>query len=151
MSLKMRAVTALAEFGESIGFDGFELDATGFAVLAFDDVLVNFELDEDRQQLLLTATLGKPHGNKHSAYEHLMDANFCWQGTYGGTFSLERETGEIILQRPLPLTSLDRAALEKALQEFVDTTEAWTKQLAAGTTESPSDRLRFGMEGMIRA
>lgn len=151
MSLASRAHATLAAFGETIGLDGLALDQRGLAILQLGEVLVNVELDEDRQFLLLTAALGRPRGDLGEAYAHLLDANFCWQGTYGGTFSVERETGQVVLQRPLPLSSLELASFETALEEFVETSEAWSAQLAAGTTKAPSDALRFDLPGLIRA
>jgi hypothetical protein len=120
----------LGEFGKQIGLDDLRLDDNGYAALAFDDVVVNLEYDEEPERLLMSAYLGEPQGERLKTYELLLDANFCWQGTAGATLSLERETGGIVLFQALPARALERQALEAALETFVNTADAWTLQLA---------------------
>jgi Tir chaperone protein (CesT) family len=120
----------LGEFGKQIGLDDLRLDDNGYAALAFDDVVVNLEFDADLERLLMSAYLGEPQGDRLKTYELLLDANFCWQGTAGGTLSLERETGGIVLFQQLPARALDLRALEAALETFVNTADAWTLQIA---------------------
>jgi Tir chaperone protein (CesT) family len=67
----------LAEFGQQIGLEELRLDDNGYAALAFDDVVVNLEYDEDRERLLMSAYLGEPQGDRLQTYELLLDANFC--------------------------------------------------------------------------
>lgn len=119
----------LAEFGQQIGLDGLQLDHNGYAAVAFDDVVVNLEYDGDRERLILCAYLGQPEGDRLKAYELLLDANFCWQGTGGGTLSLERDTGGVVLFDALATRMLEAEELETKLEAFVNTAEAWTAQL----------------------
>jgi hypothetical protein len=120
----------LGEFGKQIGLDDLRLDDNGYAALAFDDVVVNLEYDEEPERLLMSAYLGEPQGERLKTYELLLDANFCWQGTAGATLSLERETGGIVLFQALPARALERQALAAALETFVNTADAWILQLA---------------------
>ena len=147
-----RARSAFTDLGTALGIDDLQLDENGYAALGFDDLLVNFELDEERDRLLLTASLGQPEGNKQAAYELLMSANYLWQGTGGGTLALEESSGEIILQKPLPIATLDQQALEMAIEIFVDTAELWAQQLAAGSgDESTDDEQPMPPGGILRA
>jgi hypothetical protein len=140
-----RVNQALGEFGKQIGLDDLRLDDNRYAALAFDDVVVNLEFDEDLERLVLSAYLGEPRDDRLKTYELLLDANFCWQGTAGGTLSLERETGGIVLFQSLPTRTLDLRALEAALETFVNSADAWTLQIgqaeaaaAAPTSDRPA-------------
>lgn len=150
MSAGLRARSAFTDLGAALGIDDLQLDENGYAALGFDDLLVNFELDEERERLLLTASLGRPEGDKLAAYELLLAANYLWQGTGGGTLALEEESGEIVLQKPLPLATLDQQALETAIEVYVDTAELWARHLAAGSEDSGSEP-PMPPKGVIRA
>jgi Tir chaperone protein (CesT) family len=135
----------LGEFGRQIGLEELRLDDNGYAALAFDDVVVNLEYDEDGERLLMSAYLGAPRGDPLKTCELLLDANLRWQGTAGGTLSLERETGGIVMFQALPARTLDLQTLEAALESFVNTADTWTLQLgqaeaaaAAPTSDRPA-------------
>ena len=128
----------LEEFGTLLGVEGVQLDESGCAALGFDNVVVNFEVDEDRERLLLSAYLGEPQADRLKTYELLLDANFCWQGTGGATLSLQRATGGVVLFDAIATPRLDLQALESRLQTFVNTAEVWTAQLAQ-PAPSPDD------------
>jgi Tir chaperone protein (CesT) family len=137
----------LGEFGRQIGLEEMRLDDNRYAALASDDVVVNLEYDEDGERLLMSAYLGEPRGDPLKTYELLLDANFGWQGTAGGTLSLERETGGIVLFQALSTRTLDLQTLEAALESFVDTADTWTLQLgqaAAAAAAPTSDRAAAG-------
>ena len=148
--LKEAVNQELGELGRQIGLDDLQLDENGYAALAFDDVVVNFELDEDGERLLMSAYLGEPQGDLLKTYELLLDANFCWQGTGGGTLSLERETGGIVLFQSLPTRTLDLHTLETTLETFVNSAEAWTLQLAESESEAAPEQPLSGDAQFIR-
>ena len=75
----------LGEFGREIGLAGLALDEDGHAALAFDDVLVNFEVEEGDERLLLYAYLGEIRGDAAASMRAMLEANLFWRGADGGT------------------------------------------------------------------
>lgn len=130
----------LTELADRIGLAGLALDSEGSAQLAFDDVFVSLQLDEDAGYLVLTSPIGEPAGDKAEAYGRLLDANHYWSATGGGTLSRQRDSGVVFLQRGLPVSGLDGAAFETELQRFVDAAEALSGSLdTVGTAEDEQE------------
>lgn len=140
----------LGEFGREIGLDGLTLDADGHAALAFDDVLVNLELEEDDDRLLFYAYLGGIRGDAPAAMRAMLEANLFWRGADGGTLAMERATGGVVLELAVPAASLDRARLEAVLERFINTAEEWTQRLGAGEAAKAADA-EAGAAMMFRA
>lgn len=108
----------LEGFAARIDLAGFALDADGNAQLAFDDVLVHLQLDEADDRLLMLAPLGLPAEDAADAYRQLLDANFFWSETNGGTVARDPATGAVVLMQGVQVGNLDADRFEAALQGF---------------------------------
>ena len=81
--------------------------------------------------LALTGDVGEPPPeNLESLYKAMLEANCAFDGTAGATLSLDSATGRFSLCRTLPLAALDPDSLYVAVEEFVNTLEAWHKIVA---------------------
>lgn len=129
----------LTEFGREIGLDGLALDEDGHAALAFDDVLVNFEIEEGGERLLLYAYLGEIRGDAAASMRAMLEANLFWRGADGGTLAIERATGGVVLELAVPAASLDRSKLQATLERFINTAEDWTQRIGEGRAAKPDD------------
>jgi hypothetical protein len=142
----------LGELGQRIGLEGIEIDEDGYAVLAFDEVFVSFEVDEEGG-LLLYSHLGVPGGDAAALHREMLDANLFWGATGGATLAREGMTGGIVLQQRRPLQGMDINAFEALLKAFVDTAEGWTKRLGEGAPEPAAAAVEAeppGMDPMMR-
>ena len=132
----------LTEFGSMIGLDGFALDETGHARLAFDEVFVSLDLREEDGSLVLVAPLGEPPERTVENYGRLLDANLHWAGTGGSTLAREPATGVIVLQHAIALDGLDESSFETAVRGFVDAAERLAALVAtppgSGRANTPS-------------
>jgi hypothetical protein len=122
----------LGEFGREIGLPGLALDEDGHAALAFDDVLVNFEVEEGDERLLLYAYLGEIRGDAAASMRAMLEANLFWRGADGGTLAMERATGGVVLELAVPTASLDRSKLQATLERFINTAEDWAQRIGEG-------------------
>lgn len=122
----------LGEFGREIGLDGLMLDEDGHAALAFDDVLVNLELEAGDERLLIYAYLGLIQGDATAQMRAMLEANLFWRGADGATLAIERATGGVVLTLAVPAASLDRAGLETTLERFIGTAEDWSHRIGEG-------------------
>lgn len=151
-STQLHTVNALLEqFGNRFGLAECALDEQGSALLAFDDVLVDLLMDEERDELLLLATVGRPAANV-DLYGWLLDANLFARGT---TFARDPANQSIILRSALPIDRLEIDGFEAALEHFIATAERVRPRLAssetvesAGSQSRPSQQL---IEQFLRA
>ena len=140
-------------FAARIELDGFALDADGNAQLAFDDVLVQLQLDEADDRLLMLAPLGSPGDDAAAIYRQMLDANFFWSETNGGTVARDPATGAVVLMRGVQVTGLDAERFEAALQGFVNAAESLSARLTTGedqTVESDAPAELYTGGPMIR-
>ena len=140
----------LDELGQRLGLARLALDEDGEAAIAFDEVLVQLELDRERRVLRLASYLGRPQGDPAETGRALLEAGFLGEGTAGGLLARSPMSGSITLHLALPTAGLGLAGLETRLQAFVDTAETWMARLAATGEEAPP-RSPDGPEVMIRA
>lgn len=144
----------LGEVGPLLGVDQLALDADGSAALEVDDVVVNFEAEDEGRTLVLFADVGAPPRKGEVGpeyYETLLRANFFHLGTGGGALGMDRDAGMIALVRRLPTAALDANALFAEIEQFVDFAEAWTRRLAELAAQGPENRQEGAAEpGMLR-
>ena len=132
------------EFGHSTGLDGLALDDDGYCCLLIDkDLVINIEHDEPGQRLVLYSVVGEA-GDRLAA---LLEANYLGQGTGGATLGLQPGSTRAVLSREVPVAGLDVPAFSAALERFVNTTEDWTRRLAA-PAESAAPAYTPGASGI---
>ena len=126
----MEYKTLVRELGVELGF---ELDgALGAVGLEIEGVSVILQLaGGSRGDILFThADLGLPPSERSDALGRaVLEANFLYQGTGGGSFALNPADGHLHLQRYDWLERLDVDAAVSKLQRFSDTISSWRKIL----------------------
>lgn len=131
----------LRALGAEVGIPDLRLDEAGCCTLAFDEVVVNLEVDDDSRHLLLYANLGPAPATDAAAalYEDLLDGNLFWRGTGGATLGLDRPGGRILLMQGFPADRVTEADFKAGVERFVDVAEGWKARVgeavdaAAGT------------------
>jgi Tir chaperone protein (CesT) family len=121
--------------GADVGIPDLALDEAHCSTLAFDSVVVNFELDESSEQLFLYASLGPMPAAGSRVYEQLLEGNLLWKDTGGATLSLDREGGRVILHQGLPAERLSEVDFKAAVEQFVNVAEAWTQRVSEGAAQ----------------
>ena len=134
---------AFETFAARIDLEGFAFDPEGNAVLAFDEVLVDFQILDGDGVLLVMSRLGAPPLDSADLYGRLLDANFLWSGTGGATIARDPDGSDIVLMRRIPGDGLTAETLEEAVGTFVSVAEAFMAEIAGGDsyTESSGDDL----------
>ena len=124
--------------GAGVGIPELALDEAHCCTLAFDAVVVNFELEESSGQLFLYASLGAmPAAGSSALYEQLLDGNLLWKDTGGATLGLDREGKRVVLQQGLLVEHLAEVEFEAAVERFVDMAEAWTRRVSEAAAAPP--------------
>jgi hypothetical protein len=125
------------EYARSIGMSPVRLDDEGRCTLLFDDKLtVTLEPHRESGALVFFAEIGAvPADWENELYRKMLEANYFWQHTGGvGTLALTPSddpnvprTAMLLCQTPLQ--SLEFAAFQKRLSDFVETAEGWMDYL----------------------
>jgi hypothetical protein len=120
----------LGEFGSSLGLKGLDLDKDGHCALRFDDLRVHLEMLGSKQQVLLHCCLGAVPANPDAAYyARLLHGNHFFAKTAGATIGVHAESGSIDMAMVLDGERLTLAGFERALEAFVNTSQAWQASL----------------------
>lgn len=125
----------IGAFGRTLGMPALALDADGFCRLTFDGTLeVNFQADEGGRLMLYSPVGAVAEGRRDEVFEAMLRANLFWQGTRGGTLSVEGDPPRAVLVVLCDWQSLAAPQLAEGVQRFVEAAEDWAG-LVAGTGE----------------
>ncbi len=127
----------VTELGTLLGLPDLVLDESNICCLSLDDTLVNLEVKEEEDTLLfysVVATL--PETGREALLTSALAANLFWGETAGATLALAEQSAALMLQRQMPLESLDAQALAAGLEQFVNQCEHWAGRL--GESGSPA-------------
>ena len=119
------------------------------------NIVMDYNTASTHDDLCLYSTLGTmTDAHELALCRLLLDANYLWDATEGGTLGVDSHTGNIILAYRLPLDMLDGATLAELLEAFEETALAWSGLIAAiqeTPAEEPLDPRLTGLAGGIRA
>ncbi len=125
------AAGLLAALGRQVGIAELALDEAGCCVLAFDDVVLHLEADEQSGRLFLYADLGDaPDGLGEAFHRELLAANLMWQGTGGATLSLDPAGRRFVLGHAVPVDRIGEVDFVATVERFVDIAEIWQRRIA---------------------
>ncbi len=114
----------LADFGKPFGLESLALDENGYCCLRFGEVYVNVEADGESSLVLLYSSLGRmPEDAGREAYTRLLEANYFFQQTAGGTVGLEAGTGVVAMTRMVDIAAMQVLDWEAVINAFVDAAE----------------------------
>lgn len=112
----------ISEFGQSLGIPDLAPNDYGAVTLRADGstefhVIVNPEGD----QVTAFVELGELDDEINPAViRALLQANYFWTGTGGGTLGLQPETNVVILAQRFAVASLTAAELEQVMKRFLE-------------------------------
>jgi len=79
-----------------------------------------------------------------------LEANLWGNGTAGATFALDSATGEIVLERQIPLTTTTGESMRRQLEQFVEVVDVWMTRIRTGTDlHQPSPHSKPREDGMV--
>ena len=120
-----------------------ELDDDGFCYFAADEFVIIINDLPDVGAILLSSDLGDvPPENLEGLYELMLSAQYRFQGTAGGSFSVNHDNGHFEFCRPLAVTLLDPDIFLTVVESFVNTVETWAeiiREYRGGKTFSDND------------
>lgn len=140
----------LAELGNRVGLDGLALDDRGLCRLVFDQhLIVDLEADPDGHTVHLHGIVAPlPPEGREALYEQLLDANLADSSTGGAHFALDRQRGEILLERALDMDRHDYQDLVNVLESLVNHLESWQERLQQPASGSPQNHDYPPMHGL---
>jgi hypothetical protein len=138
-----------AELGRNTGIEGLALDDEGCLVMVLDKVTVNMEYDETTSSLFMYAQVGEvPTDQRAKAFEILMDANYLFKDTGGGTFGADPYNGQVVYAVKAPVAILDYPRLETMLGNFADMATIWMERLQSLGAGGLQDVSHTAMPGL---
>jgi hypothetical protein len=147
----MEITALIREFSEQAGIedvsalDGiwrFSADGNVFGVLA----------DESGEKVLLFGELPAPVPEKAEAFRTaILEANYFFNGTGGGTLSVNPKTGAYTLVQAERLDRMDAVAFFSLVEKFVNTLATWRTIAETGGEEPPRQvEERVSFESFMR-
>lgn len=125
----------MQEFAAKAGLGELDPTGDGSCHVEIDDMVVAFIEVPETRQLAMWAEVGEPPPEgRERIYRALMESMHMGRSTGGSSFSIDPETGKVILFRLDPLPLLDLDAFTTTLERFVNVLEAWRK-IVAGLAE----------------
>jgi len=119
----------LKAFGDKLGIEGFPQEH-GPAAVDIDGMPVAFVHKPETDRIVLLGTVGEPPPEAAGRFGALLlQANFLFEGTESCTLAQNPEGGLYVLQRELPLETLDADGLVPVVGRFANTLERWRKLL----------------------
>jgi len=142
MTFKQFAKMLEEDLGVEIEMEG---DACAFSLGSKegDNLSLLLQGFDERGMVLTCADLGEPPPEgREQLFRALLEANDLYGDTAGATLSLNRQTGQIRLQRYDDMDALANVGAAKALIAFSDTAAAWQRLIAdfrSGPANGPDD------------
>ena len=97
-----------------------------WAVALDEDTLVLVYLDQRKDSLVLSCSLGEPPpGDRTTLYEKLLQLNFHWDVTGGSRMAIDGPGGHVVQMFEIPAEGLDVLRLVGLLRTFAQVATAW--------------------------
>ena len=120
------------KLGERMKIEELALDEDGYCCVGFDDVTVNIEYEDERNELLLYAKVGEAPSDLGALYlEELLDLGYSAMMTTGGTLGVDRAAGSIMFADRGGVGGMDEHGFEKFVESFVNRAEDWSQLLTS--------------------
>ena len=143
MDTQDKAVRLLEEFARSRGIEGLVFREDGDCALVDEEERVtHIQRDTENDRLICLAALGDlppPDQCDPELLHALLAANFCWGGSLEATLAIEAQSGQVILQRSLPLADADADMFGRFVDAFIQTVLYWEEHLAELRLSSGAD------------
>lgn len=119
-------------FAEQTGLGALTPDDEGTYWLKIDAYTIGFSEDAAARALVIhTPIAERTDENTVALAETLLELNFLYAGTQGGTLAMDREAGLYFYQRRESLDMLDIERFTALIESFVNVTEDLTNRTAA--------------------
>jgi hypothetical protein len=134
MNTTEKAALLLEEFASSRNIAELAFGEDGDCALVDEhERVTHLQIDSDNGRLLCLAALGglpSPAACPPEILYDLLAENFCWGGSCGATLAIEAQSGQVILQRYLPVEDADAGAFSRFLDTFTRLVEYWEERFA---------------------
>jgi hypothetical protein len=130
-----------AQLGQSLGLPQLDLTNGEPVLVDLRGLEVALVYIEDLGSVVLRILVGQLSDdapNRQALLTELMEANFNWRGTVGGTFAMDH-FGYAYLQRQWLLPLKQGADLVVDLEKLVHLAETWRSKFEAAAVSAPFD------------
>jgi hypothetical protein len=151
MAATTQGDTLLGGLGKTLGIPNLEFDEKNYCCLAFDDVVLNIELDRTRREILVYSEVAPLAANMSA--DRLLDilqANHYATLTGSGSVGIDRSAGRIYFSDRMLYEALEAKSFEARISEFVDRVEGWQRFLAEADNRTVSTAVHVVDLGMLR-
>ncbi|MDR2778898.1 MAG: type III secretion system chaperone [Puniceicoccales bacterium] len=130
---KTKVEDALANLALRLKLESLKLNEKNETYLLFDQKFhVTCIFDANKDEFILTSSVGELEKFSVEAYKRLLGDNFFWAGTAGARLFLEpgEEGGPdtIVIREIVPIAMFDEERLYERMEDFVNAVEYWTTE-----------------------
>jgi hypothetical protein len=120
----------LKSYSQMVEIPTLQPEEKKYCALNFDGHVIHLELKEETQEIMFYATIAPlPANRRELLYETLLEANYFFQMTKGGTLGVDTTLKKIALVYQTPLPGLNIHEFDKMLEKFVNLSVFWKNQL----------------------
>lgn len=138
----------MAAFAARAGFGDLSPDGDGVYNLGIDDMEIRLMESGETGSLVTWGSVGRPPPEGEGLlFRTLLESMFMGSATGGSSFSIDRESGEIFLQRVDPLATLDPDSFWTMLEKFINILSEWRGIVDSHSGVAP-ERARAERDGL---
>lgn len=121
----MELADFVASFSRKIDMPDLKLDNDDYCAFTVDDMPVHLQGLKEKNQLLIYGEMGDLPAERNEAFFiALLQMNYLFSGTRGGTIAFQKDSGKLLLQIIIHnFSQLDENAVYDALEDFVNALE----------------------------
>ena len=120
----------VAGFSAKTGLGELRSDDEGVYWLKIDDYVLGLGEDTEARALVIQAPVAeRTEENASALAETLLELNFLYLGTHGGSFALNREAGLYFYQRREALDTLDVESFTMLIETVVNLVEEFSNRI----------------------
>lgn len=144
--------TLLDQVAKLTGIPDLATDEEGFCLIQIDEQLdLSIEYHEDFGAVVLSITCGKlPQEPSIALLQEILEANYYWMGSGGGTLAINGIRRTLDLQFREPLDHLDAGHLKDLMEAMVINAEVWQQKLNAVQTPAGASSQPEGLSSYIQ-
>ncbi|OBQ45964.1 type III secretion system chaperone [Halodesulfovibrio spirochaetisodalis] len=115
------------------------LDETMQAGVVIEDIHVVFSLLEEEEVLIFSAYLAPAPYENAGFLLQVLQGNYMWASTAGGTLAVDDQTGYLSLQQLVTLPFEHVTEVEEIFSDFLGAADYWKKQLSEAEEGAQSE------------
>lgn len=133
MDIDEEGTKVLSALAQELGLSALRFDEEDTSGFALDQkMVIDLHLDRVTEEVVIGVTFGAmPEGRDDAGFlRRLLEANYYWRLTQGGTIGLDEKSGALTLCYRVPLPMQEPAQIGEIVAKLAGAAEHWSRRLS---------------------